>query len=113
MHWKNILQLLSKTLQGFQDPTAWRVSRNGQNLVGSLKSVRLATTGLDFTLDNLRLRAAWDGNKIVAHVNQEPQPDARVTISLRHQVLRPIILVVQFSNLNIDGETHRFRFDIP
>jgi hypothetical protein len=113
MHWKNILQLLSKALQGFQDPAAWRVSRNGQNLSGALQRVRLATNGLEFKLESLQLRATWDGDRLFAHVNEELQPQARVTLSLRHQVLRPMILVVQFSNLKIDGGIQRFRFDVP
>ena len=102
------------------DPTnadAWKVSVGGSKS-GPVKKVTAASNGLKMTFthqgSDVALEAKPTASPIAeVWVNGTKEPNARLKVDKRHQIGKPIILLVIWENVPIAGTPSKVRFDIP
>ena len=117
MSWKDIWAAISGLLSGLKDKTKWKMSIDGvanapiTDVTVSEKGIRFAfeQNGTPVTLEAI----PGDAKHAIVKVNGMAEADARLVFSLRHQPLKPLIVVFEFKNVLIDGKTSRYRFDNP
>jgi hypothetical protein len=117
MSWAIIWGSIQGLLSGLKNVNKWKMSIDGVRNE-PITDVKIEKKGMkfDFEVDGtpMTLEAVpGDPNHAVILVNGEVDEDARLVFALRHQFLKPLIVVFEFKNITLDGETKRYRFDNP
>lgn len=114
MIWASIQGLLSG---GLKDSNKWKMSIDGvRNEPITDVTIKKSGMKFEFEVDGrpMTLEAVPGQPKhAVILVNGEEDDDARLVFSLRHQFFKPLIVIFEFKNVTVDGETKRYRFDNP
>lgn len=110
----DMIKLLGKVVENADN---WRVSVDGQKS-GPVTHVAFGSAGAIFEFEHngnpIHLEAKpAPSNHATVVVGQTEDEEAHVVVSHRHQLLKPVILVVEFVDVTIGGSKHRVRFDCP
>lgn len=117
MEWAAIWSAIQGLLTGLNNAKRWKMSIDGvknEPITGVI--VNKKGTKFEFEVDGtaISLEAmAGDVKHAIVLVNGEEDEDARLVFALRHQFLKPLIVVFEFKNVTVNGETKRYRFDNP
>jgi hypothetical protein len=117
MSWAMIWAAIQGLLSGLNNVKKWKMSIDGKKNE-PITAVKIAKAGMKFDFEvkgkEMTLEALpGDPEHAVIKVNGEEDEDARLVFSLKHQFLKPLIVVFEFKNITVDGETKRYRFDNP
>lgn len=98
-------------------PGNWRVSVD-THASGPVTHVAFGSAGATFEFthgtDTVKMDARpAPSNHATVFVNNVEDTGAHVVVSHRHQLLKPVIVVVEFVDVTIGGAQHRVRFDCP
>ncbi len=115
--WHLLLQLIGG-LPHLTDPASWKVSRDG--------AASGPVTAVSFTATDVKMTSTEGGQDLVLEakpgnvqhadifVNGVKQDAARVVVAIKSQFpAKPIIAVLVFKHIQINGGIHDFRFDNP
>ena len=117
MNWAIIWASIKGLLNGLNHKDKWKMSidgASGASITGvhaDDKSIKFAFTvdGKDMTLE----ATAGDVTHAVVKVNGDVDEKASLVFALKHQILKPMIVVFEFKNVTTDGAVKRYRFDNP
>jgi hypothetical protein len=117
MSWATIWQAIQQLISKLRDKNKWKMSTDGKES-GPITAVGVTQGGLRFEFDDngttRKLEAvAGNADHATIKVDEQVQPDARLVFSLKHQPLKPLIVVFEFKKVNVGGTNHRYRFDNP
>ena len=99
------------------NPDAWKVSVDGKKS-GPVKKVTAASNGIKMTFTHLGSDVTLEAKPTASPVaevwvNGTKEPNARLKPDKRHQLGKPIILLLIWENVPIAGIPSKVRFDIP
>ena len=117
MNWATIWEAIHGLVSGLSDKNKWKMSVDGV-AGGPISAVKAGATGLKFTFedggDEMTLEAVTGNpDHAVVKVNGHVDDKARLVFSMKHQFLKPLIVVFEFKNVTVNGATKRYRFDNP
>jgi len=115
MGWGEIWKAIQGLIAGLSDVKKWKMSLDGVKNE-AITGVKIGAGGIkfDFKVGGAPMSLeAVPGNvkHAVVKVNGQVDDDARLVFSLRHQPLKPLIVVLEFKNVTVEGLTKRYRFD--
>ena len=117
MNWAAIWAAIHGLVAGLSDKAKWKMSIDGVPNQ-PITAVHADVTGIqfDFQVSGKAVSLeAVPGNvdHALVKVNGTLDPNARLVFSLRHQILKPVIVVFEFKNVTVDGTSKSYRFDNP
>jgi hypothetical protein len=117
MTWAAIWEAVRSLIGGLSDVGRWKLSVDGKR-AGPSTGVKVAQEGIrfDFEADGQALTLEATPGAVdhaVVKVNGIVDPDARLVFSMRHQLLKPLVLVFEFKGVTHGGVTRRYRLDNP
>ncbi len=117
MNWKDIWAAVSSLVGGLQEADKWKLSIDGVRSE-TIPAVEAGEQGIKFTLLQGRKPVTIEAvpgevKHAVVRVNGNVEPNAKLVFALRHQLLKPFIVVFEFRNVTLNGKTGRYRFDHP
>ncbi|MBN8691128.1 MAG: hypothetical protein J0L72_10130 [Armatimonadetes bacterium] len=118
MFWNSFIRVLRSIGQDLEDPANWRVSLNGKRGLASLNKIQLADGKVQFEVQRsneqtvVSISPTTEGYAV--KIGDQPVPKAKVIFSLKHQILRPLILVIEVRNAQTPtSEISNYRFETP
>ena len=117
MGWAEIWAAIQQLITGLNKKEKWKMSIDG-TANEPITAVHVAATGMkfEFTVGShaMTLEAVpGDMTHAAVKVNGTVDKAAQLVFSLRHQPLKPLIVVFEFKNVTVGAEKHRYRFDNP
>jgi hypothetical protein len=117
MNWAEIWAAIQQLIAGLDDRTKWKMSIDGVKNE-PITAVHAGAGGIKFEFKvgakAMTLEAEpGDTTHAAVKVNGKHDPVAQMVFSLRHQPLKPIIVVFEFKNVVTAGAARRYRFDNP
>lgn len=117
MNWATIWAAVHGLVAGLSDKGKWKMSIDGVSSQ-PITAVRADAGGIRFDFEAggqaMSLEAVPGGlDHATVKVNGAVDEDARLVFSLRHQLLKPVIVVFEFKNVAAGGTVKRYRFDNP
>lgn len=117
MQWAAIWSAIQGLISGLNNVSRWKMSIDkvkNEPITGVIIHKRgvkfeFEVDGTPMSLESM----TGDVEHAVVLVNGEVDEDARLIFSLRHQFLKPLIVIFEFKNVTLNGETKRYRFDNP
>jgi hypothetical protein len=115
--WAAIWAAIQQLISGLGDKDKWKMSIDGVKNE-PITAVHASATGIKFEFKvgarAMSLEAIpGDATHAAVKVNGKLDSTAQLVFSLKHQPLKPIIVVFEFKNITLGGATKRYRFDNP
>lgn len=118
MNYAQIWEILHKLIGHLSDAGHWKVSKDGK-AIGPVSAVLFNTTDAKMTFEDegkslvLEARPGTPDHADV-YLNGVKQDAARLVVAIKSQFpTKPLIVVLIFKHVTVEGAIHDYRFDNP
>lgn len=117
MNWKSIWSAISGLVSGLQETSKWKMSVNGVAHPPPTE-VEASEAGIRFVFEEQGKKVTFEATPgslthATVSMNGKVEAGTQLVFSLKHQPLKPLIVVFEFKKVMVGGKVSRYRFDNP